>query len=151
MWKSGSKVKFTSPSGKESIKAICVTDEGFAAVFDNDREFLFSKSGKPINAEFNSETGGPCISAIKEQNYTNGNNHGTENTPNYKKATINQPWDNIFAIKTLTVDELILLLSELSKMGYGNEKFHLKKFGESANIKDKKKIRKIFLDSKENK
>lgn len=146
MWKSGSKVKFTSASGRESIKTICVTDEGFAAVIDNNRELLFSKNGKPINAEFNPDTGGPCISIVKETKPSNGN----DTSPNYKKASFNQPWDNIFAIKHLTVDELVILLTELSKMGRGQEKLHLKKFGESANMGDKKKIRKIFLDSRGN-
>lgn len=145
MWKPGSKVKYTSRSGRETTRTIDVTDEGFASIVDNGEEFLFSKSGKPINTMFSPETGGPSIQLSKEKKQPPQNE---KNTPNYKKATFEQPWDNVFALKNLTVAELHQLISELLTMGFGEEKLHLKNFGECANMEDKKKIRKIFLSAK---
>lgn len=151
MWKPGSKVKYTSRSGRESTKTICVTSEGFASIMENGEELLFSGNGKPINAMFSPDTGGPCIQLIKEQREKK--NHQKQqkqqkDVPNYKKATFEQPWDNIFAMKNLTISDLHILTSELINMGRGDEKLHLKNFGESASIDDKKKIRKIFLAAK---
>lgn len=159
MWKPDSKVKYISRSGRESIRIIGVTAEGFAVIEDNGEEFLFSGNGKPINTMISPETGGPSIRLIKESNNTYQSiNHQTKkinirqkqvkNEPNYKKSTIDQPWDNIFAIKNLTVNDLNKLCVLLINLGYGNEKLHLKNFGKFANIEDKNKVRQLFLESK---
>ena len=148
MWKPGSKVKYTSRSGRESTKTICVTDEGFASLMDNGEELLFSKSGKPINTMLTPETGGPSIKSIKEKRPKQVKQNHKKDVPNYKKATFEQPWDNVFAMKHLTVDDIHSLTTELIAMGRGDEKLHLKNFGQSANIEDKKAVRKIFLAAK---
>ena len=153
MWKPSSTVKYTSRSGRESTRTICVTAEGFASLMDNGEEILFSGNGKPINVLLSPETGGPKIQLINDnsQKETQRNHHKTRQKdfePNYKKATFEQPWDNIFALKNLTVSELHTLITTLLESNYGDEKLHLKNFGKSANIEDKKKVRKIFLDAK---
>lgn len=147
MWTSGSKVKYISHSGHESIKIITVTDEGFISVIDGNNEFLFSSSGIPINTFTNSETGGPAIKRITNDREQPSNNN---EVPNYKKATFNQPWDNLFAIKNLTIKELHALTVELIKLGHGDEKLHLKNFNDSANAEQKMKIKQIFMNASNN-
>ena len=157
MWKPDSKVKYISHSGRESTRTICVTAEGFASIMENGEELLFSGNGKPVNATFSPDTGGPSIKLVKEAEHQqqspikrkSNNNKNKRQEPNYKNATFEQPWDNVFALKNLTVDDLHDLTKELIKLGHGDQKLHLKNFGESANIDDKKKIRRIFLDAKE--
>lgn len=161
MWEPSSKVEYTARSGRKSVRTICVTAEGFAVIVENGEEILFSGNGKPINTSISPETGGPRIQLLnnkpkaqqppKQKNYKNNKNknHQKDNEPNYKKATFEQPWDNIFAIKNLTITKLNELTQILVDAGYGNEKLHLKNFGKSANIEDRNKIKQLFLESKE--
>ncbi|NJO60954.1 MAG: hypothetical protein HC836_22670 [Richelia sp. RM2_1_2] len=100
MWTSNSKVKYISPFGRESIKTIRVTTEGFASILDNDTEVLFDTRGYPINMPFNTDTNGPSIQLIT-QNAVNTQNTSKKTKNINKNRTITKTFITIKHYQTI--------------------------------------------------
>lgn len=151
--KNQKKIKFHSTSGKCSSVPFTITDEGFISILNNGEEYLFSKSGVPINIAVDGSNNLPYIEIDKElknNNCVSTKVNNKKKLNNYKNATLDQPWDNIFALKTLTIGEWRALLDILIENNLQDKKIHLKYIGESNIITNetKNKIKEIFLNSK---
>lgn len=143
-WSVDQRVTYVTRDGDRYTKTIQqVTTEGFAVIDDNGTELIFSQSGQSIN-DAGGDHGSPKIIP-----HTSQKHFGNKKVPNYKNTTFEQPWDNVFAMKNLSLSEWKALIDILIEQGLGDEKLHLKNFGESATIDHKKQVRKVFLAAKD--
>ncbi len=123
-WFVGQQVTYINRRGDKLTKTIDVSAEGFAIINDDSMELLFGPSGSPINTIIDTLTGGPRLYVNKNSRPNKQNPPKKANVPGYKLATFDQPWDNVFAMRNLTVTELAessIFLTVTSQFGFAGE------------------------------